>query len=210
MSSPRWHLEGEEARHLSKILRAKPGDRFTAFDGKGHEADGEVLEIKRNQIIFKALEKIKAIDRRPQQRITVAVAFPKARSRGILMEKLVELGVKEVQPLITQRSVDAPDKDRLLAQSITACKQCGINTLPLIHPALKLKDYLRQNNSNVWLLHPEGSSTAPEADHITVMAGPEGGFSEEELKQISYKRWSLGNQILRSETACLAAVAKLI
>jgi 16S rRNA (uracil1498-N3)-methyltransferase len=188
------------------------GERFVAFDGKGHECVGEITEVKKKTLNLKACGKVEAIDRRPCRKIKVAVVFPKARARGMLMEKLVELGVHEVQALISQRGVEAPDNERLLAQAIAAMKQCGINHLPLIHPPMKLKKFLDQSEGakeTIVLLHPEGDKNTPSLDPITVMVGPEGGFSDEEIAMIPHSRWSLGNQVLRSETACMAAVARL-
>lgn len=202
-------MEGDEARHLSKVLRAKVGDRFMAFDGMGHEAAGEITGIQRHHILFNALNTPQAIDRRPKRDIRVALVFPKARSRGIIMEKLVELGTRHIQPLLSQRGVDAPDTQRLLTQAITACKQCGINNLPTISAALTLKDFITSKPINPVLLQPTGNTATPEADPITLVIGPEGGFSPEELTLIPYDYWSLGKQVLRSETACLAAVARL-
>jgi 16S rRNA (uracil1498-N3)-methyltransferase len=209
INSPTWQLDGDEAHHLSKVLRAKKGDHFKAFDGQGHECIGQVVEIGRREISLKAIGNIEAIDRRPARDMRVAVAFPKARSRGFIMEKLVELGVREVQPLLCERGVDAPDPDRLLAQALTALKQCGINTLPKILPAIDIKKFLVQDNANPTLLHPEGASNTPEHETITLIVGPEGGFSPQELQCFECPRWSLGKQVLRTETACMAALARL-
>ena len=154
------------------------------------------------------------MNRELQQQVHVAMALPKGDRQRWLIEKLVELGVSLVVPLRTQRSVVHPDERslrRLQRTVVEASKQCGRNRLMEIGTLTEFSDFVRSAPSNAsrWIADPSGESRSltPTSGRDTFVAvGPEGGFTETELacaKSANWQTISLGNRILRIETACL-------
>lgn len=209
IQEPSLHLTGDEARHAVSSLRLKPGDILTVFNGQGSERPARVESVGKKGLTLTPLGASQGVDRRPARDVGVALAFPKARSRDLIVEKLVELGVRQIRPLVTLRSSGVPSLERLQAQALAACKQSGINTLPDILPPLRPRELPPEGRTLV-ILDPRGASTAPAGGRLTLLVGPEGGFDEVDLQGLLAERWCLGPQILRVETACLAAVARLL
>lgn len=201
-------LEGDSMRHALHSLRLRQGSDVTVFDGQGSEAPARIASVGKRSLELTLTGEPLLIDRRPSRDLGVALAFPKARSRDLIVEKLVELGVRRIRPLLTARSAGAPSLDRLRAQALAACQQSGINTLPEILPPLHVGNLA--GDVTLVVLDPAGTEAAPEGDGLTLVVGPEGGFDPGELAHLGGRRWSLGPRILRVETACLAAVSRLL
>jgi 16S rRNA (uracil1498-N3)-methyltransferase len=179
-------LLGDEARHLAKVLRAKPGDRVTLFDGSGRSWEGRVATIGRGEVTLEVGEPSEAPPVRLPA-ITLAVALPKGERQKWLVEKLTELGVARLVPLVTVRGVAAATAgaiERLERGVIEACKQCGRDRLMDI--------------------------AAPAT--VTDLVAPEGGFTAQELASAAAAGWpqvALGPHVLRIETAAVALAARL-
>ena len=129
-------LQGDEARHLARVLRAKPGDEVTVFDGAGHAWRARVAAVARDTV---GLEIVAALPAAPAARVSlsIAVALPKGDRQKWLAEKLSELGVERLLPLVTERGVaEATDaaRARLERAVIEACKQCGRDRLMAVDP----------------------------------------------------------------------------
>jgi 16S rRNA (uracil1498-N3)-methyltransferase len=231
---PRFHLPpeawqsgvltGDEARHLSQVLRIKPGESITVFDGHGRRAPAEVLSVSRDHVSLNLGESLSPAA--PLPTITLAQAIPKGKNMDLIVQKAVELGVAAIQPLVTRNTVVQPGEgksDKWRRNALEACKQCGQDTLPdiadpqpfdrwlatlpeapglkliasLAPGALPLRETLRQ--------HP--GSTA-----VTLLIGPEGDFSPGETTAAlaaGFLPVSLGPIVLRVETAtifCLSAL----
>lgn len=201
-------LEGDPMRHAVHSLRLRTGSDLTLFDGQGSEAPARISEVDKRHAGIVLTGEPQYIDRRPPRDLGVILAFPKARSRDLIVEKLVELGVRRIRPLLTTRSAGAPALDRLRAQALAACQQSGINTLPDILPPLRVEDL--GDDPTLVVLEPTGTESPPEGQPLTLLVGPEGGFDPGELTRLTCRRWSLGRRILRVETACLAAVSRLL
>jgi 16S rRNA (uracil1498-N3)-methyltransferase len=199
-------LEGDEFQHAAKVLRLRRGDEICVFDGKGFEKKVTIVDSKKRSLILESREKKVFSDRRPSHEVAVAVAFPKARGRSFLTEKLVECGVREIIPLISQRSLPSPDTQRLKREALAACKQSGINHLPKIHEAMPLEKVLLRENCVI--LDPKGERKLTFQFPLTFIVGPEGGWTAEE-SSLTVLRWNLGKQVFRTETASLVALARL-
>ena len=94
LPSENWHaaaLTGDEARHLSQVLRGKAGDSITVFDGHGRRASAKVLQVSRDRVSLEISEVISPAP--PQPRITLAQAIPKGKTMDLIVQKAVELGV---------------------------------------------------------------------------------------------------------------------
>jgi 16S rRNA (uracil1498-N3)-methyltransferase len=219
-------LEGDEARHLARVLRCQVGDTVNLFDGSGAEWPARVTVIARDRVTLDVGESASDAPRQTP-RLTLAVALPKGERQKWLVEKLTELGVAELVPLVTVRGVAEATPgalERLRRGVIEACKQCGRNTLLAIGKPRSVADVLRERaggeragSTRIILADPKGGAfdaAAVTADHAAVIAliGPEGGFAKEELAACdaaAVPRIGLGHHILRVETAAIALAARL-
>ncbi|QVL32462.1 16S rRNA (uracil(1498)-N(3))-methyltransferase [Telmatocola sphagniphila] len=214
-----FSLEGPEAHHLLHVMRCEPGEKVTLFDGSGREAAATVQELHKKSALLQ-LDEPHYIDREIRFALHIAVAFPKADRSDFLVEKLTELGVTELTPLETERSVTKirDDKlEKLHRQVIEASKQCGRNRLMKVNPSQNLQDFLTLPREGRRLLpHPGGKllkDVAVPVGATTAVIGPEGGFSEVEVERARGLGWvpvSLGDRILRTETAAIALASRLV
>lgn len=214
-------LEGQEAQHLGKVMRAGPGTRVVLFDNSGDQFEAEIEEVQRQKIVLRVLSQ-DSVCRELPACLTLFTALPKGDRQRWLVEKAVELGVTRLVPLITARSVVKPnDKtiERLERTVIEASKQCGRNRLMEIAAPQTWNEILAKeaggDRAVIRLIaHPVPNEQLP-ADiqgPIDVAVGPEGGFTEEEVRQALDAGWQvigLGSRILRIETAALALVARV-
>lgn len=214
-------LEGDEARHLTRVLRAKVGDTVALFDGRGQAWEARVAGIGRDKVKLDLGDALPTIPP-PAVAVTLAVALPKGDRQKWMVEKLTELGVSRLVPLITTRGVaEATDsaRSRLERGVVEACKQCGRDTLMEIGAATSMADLLAAAPTGTRTLLADPHGSPPEAvlaaeptAAILVLVGPEGGFTAEEvttLEAAGCQRVTFGRHILRVETAAIAAAARL-
>jgi len=221
-SGDRAVLEGDEARHLTRLLRAKVGDAMTIFDGSGREWPARVASIGRDRVELDAGQpRIDAA--RSGIPLTLAVALPKGERQKWMVEKLTELGASRLVPLETTRGVaeaTASAQARLERVVIEACKQCGRNMLLEIAAGRPLEQLLAEAPAGArgLIAHPGGlpldeAVARSGATEVIALVGPEGGFTDEELavaERAGAIRVSLGPHILRVETAAIAIAARLV
>lgn len=219
-----FDLPDEIVRHIG-VLRMRPGDHLTLFNGAGGEYAASLLAVERRS----ARAEIKSFDPReaePSHALTLAQALPEGSKMDWIVEKAVELGATAIQPLQAARSVVRLTEERAKKRiahwqgvAIAAAEQCGRNRLPAIAQPLPFAEWVAQQD-----LHPRvllspraGQSLSDWARHhppqaLTVMIGPEGGFSDaEEAAALAHGALclSLGRRVLRTETAGLAVLASL-
>ena len=217
-------LTDAEAHHLVHVMRAKPGLRVVLFDGSGAEFDAEVSGVGRSDVRLTILQR-REIDRELPFLLVLGVSLPKGDRQKWLVEKLVEVGVSALVPLLTTRSVAQPVEQaltRLERTVIEASKQCGRNRLMEISSPRRWPDFVAgaPPSSSRWLAHP-GFAERPREVHGSnptradrppvvrerfVAVGPEGGFTEEEVALATAAGWQtmdLGPRILRIETAAI-------
>ena len=209
-------LEGDEARHLSRVMRVRVGDPVELFDGQGTSWSATVTCIERNEVTLRL--HTKCSDKTSQQPVvTLAVALPKGERQKWLIEKITELGTDYLIPLTTTRSVAQPTSaaiNRLRRGVVEACKQSKRNRLLEITPSQSLDTLLSTASTNVRILACPTSSRLMQSilstpiDEILIVIGPEGGFTEEEIalsRAHGFQHMSLGENTLRIETAAIAA-----
>lgn len=212
-------LAGDEARHLTRVHRARVGDDVRVFDGAGHEWAARVAAIERDRVSLDLVADLPG-QPSPTRSLTLAVALPKGERQKWLVEKLTELGVTRLVPLVTERGVaeaTAAAIERLTRGVIEACKQCGRNTLMEIGSPATLDSLASTHPHALRLIaHPDGAPLAEAYGSgqtaIVAAIGPEGGFTDEEIAAAAgrgFYRVSLGPLILRIETAAIAIAARL-
>ncbi len=213
IEGPLATLAGTEAHHLLHVMRAGRGDRVTLFDGGGAEFLAEVESTSRSTAQLRVLERCE-VDRESPVEVTLAVAMPKGDRQKWLVEKLTELGVTCLVPLVTQRSVAQPSGgalEKLRRAVIEASKQCGRNRLMDIAAPRSWGECMEGVTSHRRLVAHPGVAGNWSADGIvpTVIAiGPEGGLTDDEVQLAQEHGWrlvALGSRILRIETAAIAA-----
>lgn len=231
---PRFHLPasawetsaltGDEAKHCAQVLRAKPGDVLTVFDGEGRSAQAEIVTISKHAVNLALGEVRHAQPLRPV--VTLVQAIPKGKNMDWIVQKAVELGVAVVQPLVTRYTVVQPGEgkaEKWQRVALEACKQCGQDVMPQIREPLDFNAWLKQQD--VAKEPVIFASLAPGArpfrevlraltnpERITVLVGPEGDFSTAETEAALTAGCvpvTLGEIVLRAETASLFCLAAL-
>ena len=205
------------------VLRLGVGDRVTLFDGSGAEYSAQIQSVSRDRVYCEVEEK-GVIDRELGFDIQLAVALPKGDRSRWLVEKAVELGVRQIIPIECTRSVAqvrSGSLARLEKAVIEASKQCGRNRLAGVREPISFTQWIEQEaGAAVRLvadLDPEAISLhsidhPTSGDTVQITIGPEGGFTKEEVAEARAGAWqvvSLGHRRLRVETAALAAVAAI-
>lgn len=217
-------LPASVTRHI-KVLRLKQGDKVTLFNGDGKEYLANILDINRSgitaEIVSCQLNKTEL-----SYRITLAQSLPEAAKMDWIIEKAVELGVSEICPVESKRCVVRLTEERAEKRTsrwkniiIAASEQSGRSILAELSGITGLQNWLEQYRSlSVLILSPNAKNTLADwafqhpPQNIAIMIGPEGGFSqEEETLALRYGAipLSLGERILRTETAGMAAVSAL-
>ena len=217
---------GDEHHHLARVLRARPGDAITLFDGAGTELRARVVRVGRAETELAADEAANAaVDDARVARVAGAplvllTAVPRGGRMDFLVQKCSELGVARIIPVITARSVARPEPDRRARwEKIAreAARQCGRADVPVVDPPIALAGALvapaLPARRLVLSPDPGGQSlraTLPERAPTAILIGPEGGLSEAEAeaaRAAGFVSVSLGPLILRVETAAVVAVA---
>lgn len=216
------------ARHV-QVLRLQPGDAITLFDGQGGEYAATVERMGRSEVAVQVGAHA-AVEREAPRAVRLAAGMPANERMDWLVEKATELGVAEIQPLMTAHGVlrlnaERAEKKRAHweAIAIAACEQCGRNRVPLIHPVLTLEAWLRQvgpatDGRRFVLSLADGTRRIAEAaaqfgaGPAWVLSGPEGGLGtaeEQAAMAQGFVPLTLGSRVLRAETAALAALVGL-
>ena len=208
-------LTESESRHAIKVLRMKNKDELSIINGNGLYGEGEIIDSNPKKIKIKIRE-LKEI-KKPVP-LTLAFCPTKNNDRNkLIIEKATEIGVTDFFPLISQNSERRKwNTERFEKVLISSIKQSQRFWLPTIHPSEKFNDFIKKTSYKLkFLAHcKEGEKiqlkeNSNSLESQVVVIGPEGDFTSEEIelaKINNYKMISLGNNRLRTETACIAAV----
>lgn len=209
-------IDGPQAHYLISVMRAKVGTRVKLFDNIGGEWLAEVAVLGKRDLIATILGHLRPRENVPDLWLAAA---PIRRTRyDWVAEKACELGVARFIPVLTRRAVVDKVKDyRLRAHMIEAAEQCGRTALPEISAQIALKDWLPTLAGRTLFFADEAGgdllarAIAAHPGPSTILIGPEGGFDDAERAMIletpGAVAISLGNQILRADTAAVAAVS---
>ena len=213
-----FSLSKDESKHALKVLRLKMGGKIVLVDGKSKGYFGTINDINSKKLsgtVDKVLENFGE----NQNIVHISPGLIKKNRFEILLEKATELGVKEIHPIIMERSVlKSINMDRCKKILISSAKQCRRSFFPIIHEPKGLESLLTKNENYLfYACHLEVDSNLStfnenKNDPINIIIGPEGGFSNKELKIMDDKGVSffgLGNRRLRAETAAINSIILL-
>ncbi len=215
-----------QAHHIKHVLRMKNKDKAVVFDEKGKEYDCLIENI--GDVVDLSIQKRLSAPERNKFTITIACAIPKKSKFDDIVDKLTQLGVDRIIPLETERVIVKLDKRKEALRLarwknivLSASQQSQRNTLPAIEPLTPLKEVLIQSKGYDLKLIPtllgerkslKSISFSPQPKNILVFIGPEGDFSDKEIalaKQAGFIPVTLGDTVLRVETAAVAAMSML-
>lgn len=212
-------LTADEARHLREVLRLKPGDEVSVFDGVGKEFRARVAQARRDSAELDLDEELEPARPESPLKITLAVALLKGEKFDLVVQKATELGVYKIVPLMTRfadiKLRDESDASKRLARwqriALEAAKQSGRALVPEVSLPVLFEAVLK--NSCLLFSEKGGQGlTRIATDSVTAIVGSEGGWSEEELdiaRAAGAQIVTLGGRILRAETAAITATALL-
>ena len=217
-------LSEEESHHANDVLRLRSGDSAAVFDGKGNEARVRLTEVSSRAVSYQTL----STTRTPPLpcRVRFGQALIKPAGMDLLIQKLTELGVTEIWPIASERSVTKPSGEKRISSrwesiALSACKQSGQNWLPKIHETAPLDHFLASPDPApptgriIGSLQPEAkplpvllaaARQGTKTPSLDLLIGPEGDFTPAEIgraRSAGFQPASLGPLVLRSETASL-------
>ncbi len=218
----RMELPEAAARHVAQVLRMRAGEALTLFNGEGGEYSAEIETVERRNVLVRIGAKM-AVDRDSALSITLAQCVSKGERMDYTIQKAVELGITAIVPLLSARSVVKLDGERWEKKLehwrgvvLSACEQSGRTRLPPVMPVQKFDVWLPSSMDGLRLVLAPTAAVSlkalPKADSVTLLVGPEGGLSDDEIRhalRAGYTGITLGPRVLRTETAGVAALAAL-
>jgi 16S rRNA (uracil1498-N3)-methyltransferase len=216
-------LDGQVGHYVFRVLKLRAGDPVVLFNGDGSDYAAELLSNRRDAVSLRVTARLPAI---PESRlaITLVQAVGKGDRMDLALQKSTELGVTAVQPLFSERTEVRLEGERREKRAehwrrvlTSACEQCGRARVPNLHEPLSLDEWLvAEHEGDRVVLDPTSEASlaawTPDSGQVSVLVGPEGGFSDRELKMLrlaGVRALAMGPRILRTETAGPAAIAIL-
>ena len=219
-------ITGDDAHHISRVLRMKAGDALSLCDGAGNEYDAVIASVSPEAVACVVGDR-HASEAESPVRVTLFQCLPKAGKMELIVQKCTELGVFSVVPVHSARCVVVPGKDydkkreRYNRVALEAAKQSRRAMIPQVLPLTELKRIdvrlfdlflvAYEDESTVSLKQALRAAGSPRT--IALLIGPEGGLEEGEVRQLVQAgavSVSLGKRILRTETAGMAMLAQTI
>lgn len=224
VTMPDMVLNGNEVRHISRVLRMRAGDMLVLFDGSGYDYTAEIVAVEENDVTLRVHKKEEAVNE-PRVMVTIYQAVIKSDHFDYVVQKCTELGAYGFVPFISERCVKKPKSPQAFVEreariALEAAKQCGRSRVPQIEGVMDLEQVAKRIENGFALIAYEGERECSlkqavsgfQGDEIALIIGPEGGFADEEVKRLESagaKPVSLGKLILRAETAGAAALAMI-
>jgi len=217
-------LTGGASLHVRRVLRLRPGDALTLFNGDGWDYRGRIAAIRGERVEVELVGRAEALPESPLY-ITLVQGIARGERMDLIVQKATELGAARILPVVTERSVVRLDEDRAgrrlahwQAVATAACEQCGRARLPEVAAPRALAGWLEEpaDDSLRLLLAPDAprplAGSGPAPGGVTLLVGPEGGLTDAEREaalRAGFVARSLGPRVLRTETAAIAALAVL-
>ena len=215
-------MRGQAARHVRQVLRLRSGDRLRVFNGNGREYSATLLTADRTAVTLQVDTPVATLPE-PTLHVRLAQGIARNDRMDLILQKSVELGISQIQPLWMQRSQSHVRGERLARRTqhwqgviASACEQCGRSILPELATPRPCAEWLREDDDNGMrlMLQPDShqvlAALGPPTGKITLLVGPEGGMNADERRlaaSAGYTGVRLGTRILRTETAALAALS---
>jgi 16S rRNA (uracil1498-N3)-methyltransferase len=209
-------LEADEARHLRDVLRLKPGDEVTVFDGAGREFQCSVVEVRREETQLAISHQIEPARPESPLRITLALSLLKADKFDLVVQKATELGVFSIVPVTTKRADIKLRDESDASKRVTRWQRIAM--VPGIYMPAEFEEFIGASSAphNVFFTEREGQSLRDaklgELSSVVALIGPEGGWTDEEIALAKDNQWklvTLGGRTLRAETAAITVTALL-
>ena len=217
----------KQIHHLAKVLRLKANDPVELFDGQGTIANGIIQEIEKDYINFH-IDDISFMQNPYQKSYQAIIPYIKKENLIYSLQKLIELGVNSIliyKPDHLDQSLTKKDLSklnlRLEEAMISACEQSGCNHVPTIHYFNELKECLHSikitsDTEGLFVLDTIANRFIKDHEilslnSITLITGPESGFSETErhmIKELGLQSLKIGHYVLRAETAPVVGLSK--
>lgn len=216
-------IEQRAVHYLVRVLKLRPGESLVLFNGDGFDYAAELVSARRDAVALQVNARLPAVAESPL-RLTLVQAVGKGDRMDYSLQKATELGVAEVQPVFSARTevrLQGSRLDKRMAHwrgvLVAACEQCGRASLPELAGAISLEEWLQIPSEQCrYVLDPQAESCLAASEKpgtaATVIIGPEGGFTEQEMRQLTLagaRAVRLGPRILRTETAGPAALTVL-
>jgi len=211
-------LDSAQSHYLKSVLRKNIGDTVRLFNGRDGEWRTEIKELEKKSGLLATQEQLRE-QTNTQNPVHLLFAPIKKNRLDFLIEKSVELGVNHLHPVITARTENRKlNEPRINAQIIEAAKQCERLDIPTLHSAVPLKQVIQN-----WPTQTEILWAAERLENLQTidkfetpqafLIGPEGGFDDEETTMLQTQDFiqpvSLGERILRAETAALLCLSQI-
>ncbi len=221
ISSDILTITGDQARHLALVLRLKPSDMVSVLNGTGYEYECRIISSHKKEIRAEVLSKTPYSAESPVS-ITIVQGISKGERMDIAVQKSTELGATRFIPVTTERTqVKKTQKvERWRKIALSAAQQSGRDKLLDIDEPVSLEEYLSTQvtpSANIILFEEHRDRNLKQilksldgVKQITVLIGPEGGFTKDEVAAAEEKgfiRASLGPRILRTETAPITVLS---
>ena len=218
-------LSAAAAHHAARVLRLAVDDPVVVFNGTGGESDARIASIGRDHVAVR-VGAWRSREAEPLVRVALLQGLSARERMDFSLQKAVELGVAEIFPVETRRSVmrladerAARRVDHWQSLVVAACEQCGRNRVPQVHPICTLPEWLGDQRAvsgeQRVILSPVAQGQLRDLSpprQVVLLAGPEGGFAPDELetaRACGFTPVRLGPRVLRTETAALAALAAI-
>ena len=214
-------LPSEESHHLARVLRVQAGQEIILFDGRGGVAEALIESVSKTAIAARVSKHWKVPP--PAVRIDLIQAVPKPDRWELVLQKAVELGVSNIQPVLTERTEFKPNEKKMARWNkivLNAAQQCEVRWLPKLQPLEKLAAMVPTlGNYDLVLVGSlfEGARPFREVPmvgkkRVALLIGPEGDFMPDEVEAAVAAGAipvSFGDRILRTETAAIFGLSVL-
>ena len=212
----------DSSKHLAQVLRKKEGSLIELFDGKGSSYTAKIISSQKKRVKVKLVEEPVFHDRKGIK-ISLGQSLIKTEPFSFSIQKATELGVVSISPLYTERTViklksNSTKSRKARWQSIAthACQQCGENWGPEINEIQPLEDWTQAVNAKHKIVLYPGAETKLSSltfdDSVAIAVGPEGDFTDSEIKLLTKKDFlpvKLGERVLRADTAVISVVSAI-
>ena len=218
----RTSIQGQDAKHIFRVLRLKPGKRLIVTDGTGTDYSACITAVSTDRTDLDILEPIKPHTESFAD-ITLCCGMLKDKKMDFVIRHVTQLGIYQWIPFFCERSIPSPDPKRMHKRiqrwrtiARESLKQCNRSLVPAIAGPMHFRELLEHSSKYdlkiaFWEdadMKPTPLKRTSRPGRIMILIGPEGGFSEQEMKMAEKRNFmalSLGPRILRAETAAVSA-----